>query len=39
MFELEENLRMLNELNKQLEQIKDSMKIESLEKELKVLEE
>ena len=38
MFELEENLRMLNELNKQLEQIKDSMKIESLEKELKVLE-
>ena len=39
MFELEENLRMLNELNKQLEQIKDSMKIELLEKELKVLEE
>ena len=38
MFELEENLRMLNELNKQLEQIKDSMKIELLEEELKVLE-
>ena len=38
MFELEENLRMLNELNKQLAQIKDSMKIELLEEELKVLE-
>ena len=39
MFELEENLRILNELKKQLAQIKDSMKIESLEKELKLLEE
>ena len=38
MFELEENLRLLNELKKQLEQIKDSMKIDSLEKELSSLE-
>lgn len=38
MFELEENLRLLNELKAQLEQIKDSMKIELLEKELASLE-
>ena len=38
MFELEENLRLLNELKAQLEQIKDSMKIELLEKELTSLE-
>ena len=38
MFELEENLRILNELKKQLEQIKDSMKIDVLEEELKLLE-
>ena len=38
MFELEENLRLLNELKSQLEQIKDSMKIELLEQELKALE-
>ena len=38
MFELEENLRLLNELKLQLDQIKDSMKIEVLEKELEKLE-
>ena len=38
MFELEENLRLLNELKTKLEQIKDSMKIESLKAELKILE-
>ena len=38
MFELEENLRFLNNLKQKLEQIKDSMKIEELKKELLVLE-
>lgn len=38
MFELEENLRLLNELKTRLEQIRDSMKIESLIAELKTLE-
>ena len=38
MFELEENIKLLNELKVKLEQIKDSMKIENLKKELKELE-
>lgn len=38
MFELEENLRLLNELKTKLEQIKDSMKIDSLKIELEGLE-
>lgn len=38
MFELEENLRLLNELKIKLEQIKDSMKIDLLKKELQQLE-
>lgn len=38
MFELEENLRLLNELKTKLEQIRDSMKIESLKLELNLLE-
>jgi len=37
--ELEENLKFLKELKIQLEEIKDSMKIESLKNELKLLEE
>lgn len=39
MIELEENLRFLNELKIKLNQIKDSMKIDSLKKQLKELEE
>ena len=39
MFELEENLRLLENLKEKLEQIKDSMKIEFLKKELMALEE
>ena len=39
MIELEENLRILNELKNKLNQIKDSMKIESLKGQLKELEE
>ena len=38
MFELEENLRLLNELKNKLEQIKDSMNIENLKLELTELE-
>ncbi|MBQ7410500.1 MAG: peptide chain release factor 2 [Clostridia bacterium] len=38
MFELEENLRLLNELKEKLEQIKDSMKIDDLKSELSKLE-
>ncbi len=38
MFELEENLKLLNELKTKLEQIRDSMKIESLKIELQELE-
>ena len=38
MFELEENLRLLNELKNKLEQIKDSMNIENLKSELTELE-
>ena len=38
MIELEENLRFLNELKNKLNQIKDSMKIESLKGQLKELE-
>ncbi len=38
MFELEENLRLLNELKIKLEQIKDSMKVDSLKTELQELE-
>ena len=38
MFELEENLRLLNELKNKLEQIKDSMNIENLKLELSELE-
>ena len=38
MLELEENLKFLNELKNKLEEIKDSMKIESLKHELKELE-
>lgn len=39
MFELEENLRILDELKEKLEQIKDSMKIDTLKCELQTLEE
>lgn len=39
MFELEENLRILDELKEKLEQIKDSMKIDALKCELQTLEE
>ncbi len=38
MFELEENLRLLESLKEKLEQIKDSMKIDSLKKDLSLLE-
>ena len=38
MLELEENLKLLNELNIKLKQIKDSMNIESLKNDLKELE-
>ena len=38
MFELEENLRLLNELKEKLEQIKDSIKIDNLKSELSKLE-
>ena len=38
MFELEENLRLLNELKRRIEQIKDSMKIDILKVDLKELE-
>ncbi len=38
MFELEENLRLLNELKEKLMQIKDSMKIDTLKNELSKLE-
>lgn len=39
MFELEENLRLLNELKEKLEQIKDSIKVDNLKSELSKLEE
>ena len=38
MFELEENLRLLNDLKEKLEQIKDSIKIDNLKSELSKLE-
>lgn len=38
MLELEENLKFLNELKNKLEEIKDSMKIESLKNTVKELE-
>lgn len=38
MLELEENLRLLNDLKEKLEQIKNSMKIENLKNELNILE-
>ena len=38
MFELEENFKLLNELNNKLSQVKDSMKIDYLKKDLKTLE-